>query len=66
MLGIIQYGIIQASVEVAWFFERTLVGVEEMSSTAGAYNSTGLGMPFGTGLMIFLVLSTDFGRQLAG
>lgn len=57
MLGIIQYGIIQLSVEIAWFFERTLTGVEEMSSSAGAYNATGLGMPFGTGLMIFLVLT---------
>ena len=57
MLGVIQYGIIQLSVEVAWFFERNLVGIEEMTTTAGAYNSSGMGLPFGTGLAVFLVLT---------
>ena len=63
MLGIIQYGIIQMSVEIAWWFERKLVGIEELNSTAGAYNHEGMGLPMGTGLALFLILS--FGALFA-
>ena len=57
ILGVIQYGLIQFSVEIAWAFERMFTGTEEMNSSAGAYNATGMGMPMGTGLVLFLVLS---------
>lgn len=57
ILGAIQVGLIQWSVEIAWFFEQALVGVERMDTSSGVYDHSGMGLPFGTGIMIFMVLS---------
>ncbi len=57
ILAAIQYGLIQQSVEVAWFFERWMVGSEQMDAPAGVANTTGMGFPFGTGLMVFMILA---------
>lgn len=54
ILGLIQYGLIQSSVEIAWGFERFFTGTEEMVN--GVYKPTGMGLPMGTGLTIFLIL----------
>lgn len=42
ILGIVQYGIIQEAITLAGFFDRTFVN--------------GLGMPFGTGIIIYMLL----------
>ncbi len=54
ILGFIQYGIIQTSVEIAWGFEKFFTGYEEMD--ASLYNPSGMGLPQGTGIIVFLVL----------
>lgn len=64
ILAFIQYGVIQLSAEAAWFFERVFVGSERMDTPSGLYESTGMGMGFGTGIIIFLVLS--LGTLVAG
>lgn len=55
-LVFILYGVIQYSVEFAWWLEKFLSGTEEMGSGTTATNRTGLGLPFGTGVAIFLTL----------
>ncbi|MEM0999749.1 MAG: DUF2723 domain-containing protein [Bacteroidota bacterium] len=55
ILAFIQYGVIQQSVEIAWGLEKWLTGTEEMT-TGLASNRGGAGLPFGTGVTIFLVL----------
>lgn len=55
ILGFIQYGIIQTSVEIAWGFEKFFTGYEDMDSAL--YNPSGIGMPQGTGIVIFLILT---------
>ncbi len=54
ILGFIQYGIIQTSVEIAWGFEKFFTGYEDMDSPL--YNPSGVGLPQGTGIVIFLLL----------
>lgn len=54
ILGAIQYGLIQWSVELAWVFERAFTGTENMDSSK--FEPTGWGMPRGTGLSLFLFL----------
>lgn len=54
ILGFIQYGIIQTSVEIAWGFEKFFTGYEDMD--ASLYNPSGMGLPQGTGIVIFLLL----------
>lgn len=56
ILGFIQYGVIQMSVEIAWGFEKMLTGVEELSSGVAA-NRSGMGLPLGTGVIVFLILT---------
>ncbi|HHG84180.1 MAG TPA: DUF2723 domain-containing protein, partial [Bacteroidetes bacterium] len=56
ILGFIQYGVIQMSVELTWGFEQMLVGVEEITNGTAA-NRSGMGLPLGTGVLLFLFLS---------
>ncbi len=58
ILALIQYGLIQKSTELAWAFERWMVGSEQMDSPNGIASATGMGLPFGTGLTIFMILSS--------
>ena len=55
ILAAIQYGLIQTSVEIAWGFEKLFTGYEELD--ASLYKPSGMGMPVGTGIIIFLVLT---------
>lgn len=55
ILAAIQYGLIQTSVEVAWGFEKFFTGYEEMDATV--YKPTGMGLPVGTGIILFLILT---------
>jgi hypothetical protein len=56
ILVLIQWGVIQWSAEIAWAFERGLVGVEQMDTAGNVYNSSGMGLPFGSGVFLFLLL----------
>jgi hypothetical protein len=58
ILALIQYGMIQKSVELAWFFEQVMVGSEQMDAPSTIANSTGMGLGFGSGIILFLILST--------
>jgi len=55
ILGFIQYGIIQTSVEIAWGFEKLFTGYEEIDATL--YKPSGMGLPQGTGIILFLILT---------
>jgi Protein of unknown function (DUF2723) len=57
ILALIQYGLIQKAAELAWFFERTMVGSEQMDAPSSMAATTGMGMPFGTGVIVFMVLA---------
>ncbi|WNJ16959.1 DUF2723 domain-containing protein [Pontibacter sp. G13] len=50
ILGVIQSGIIVYTFDIAWFFETIFSGIQE-----GAFTS-GMGLPMGTGLVIFAFL----------
>jgi hypothetical protein len=52
-LALIQYGIIQLSFSVAWGFEKIFTGTE----TATGEVQGGLGLPMGTGTIVFGLLS---------
>jgi hypothetical protein len=56
VLVFILYGVIQYSVEFAWWLEKFLSGTEEMGDGATATSRTGMGLPFGTGVVIFMTL----------
>ncbi|TAE51321.1 MAG: DUF2723 domain-containing protein [Bacteroidetes bacterium] len=51
ILGIIQTGIILYTFDLAWAFEQALVGVVTVSG-----KSSGLGLPIGSGLVLFFLL----------
>jgi hypothetical protein len=57
ILAFIQYGVIQKSAELAWLFERVMVGSERMDVESGLYEASGWGMGFGTGIIVFMVLA---------
>ena len=50
ILAFIQYGVIQITMDLAWWFERLFVG------TIAGEKETGFGMPFGSGGIIFFLL----------
>lgn len=50
ILAAIQYGLIQLTVDIAWGFEKIFTGVQEGAETSG------MGLPHGTGAFIFLIL----------
>ena len=52
ILGLIQTVIILKTFDFAWMFEKTLVGTQ---SASGA-TTEGMGLPIGTGLLLFLLL----------
>ncbi|MFN8394520.1 MAG: DUF2723 domain-containing protein [Bacteroidia bacterium] len=64
ILALVQYGVIQWSAEIAWSFERFFVGSERMDAEAGLYEKTGMGMGFGTGIIVFMVFA--IGALIAG
>lgn len=59
ILGFVQYIVIQQSVDAAWNFEQFFVGIEELNAS-GKLELSGLGLPFGSGVIIF-ILMTAFG-----
>ncbi len=59
ILGIIQTGIIIYTFDLAWAFEKSLVGTQ---SASGA-TTTGLGLPLGSGMILFFLLL--FGGMIA-
>lgn len=60
ILGIIQTGIIISTFDIAWWFEKALVGVQY----ANGAEKSGLGLPVGTGLILAFALM--FGAIIAG
>jgi len=52
LLGFLQYGVIQYTVSLAWPLEKWLVGTENPQTG----EVTGLGLPYGSGLALFIVL----------
>lgn len=52
LLGFLQYGVIQYTVSLAWPLEKALVGTINPETK----EETGLGLPFGSGLVLFVVL----------
>jgi phage shock protein PspC (stress-responsive transcriptional regulator) len=52
ILGLIQSGIIVYTFDIAWAFEKFLIGTQ---SASGA-TATGLGLPIGTGVVLTLIL----------
>ncbi|MCX7606649.1 MAG: DUF2723 domain-containing protein [Bacteroidia bacterium] len=52
LLGFLQYGVIQYTVSLAWPLERWLVGTTNPETG----EVKGLGLPFGSGLALFIVL----------
>ncbi len=52
ILGIIQTGIILYTFDLAWAFERFFAGVQD----ANGGNTSGLGLPIGSGLVVFFSL----------
>jgi hypothetical protein len=51
ILGVIQTGIILNSFDLAWAFEKVMVGTIEMDG-----DTTGMGLPVGSGLILFFFL----------
>ncbi len=51
-LVFLQYGVIQYTVSLAWPIEKILVGTLNPETK----ETTGLGLPFGTGLVVFILL----------
>ncbi|MCS7162932.1 MAG: DUF2723 domain-containing protein [Bacteroidia bacterium] len=52
ILGFLQYGVIQYTVSLAWPLEEWLVGVYYPAEK----KTTGIGLPFGSGLAVFIVI----------
>ena len=52
LLVFLQYGVIQYTVSLAWPLEKLLVGTTNPKTR----EETGLGLPFGTGLAVFIVI----------
>lgn len=52
LLGFLQYGVIQYTVSLAWPLEKLLVGTINPETN----ETTGLGLPFGSGLALFVIL----------
>ncbi|MCX8111778.1 MAG: DUF2723 domain-containing protein [Bacteroidia bacterium] len=52
ILGFLQYGVIQYTVSLAWPLEKALVGTINPETQ----ETTGLGLPFGSGLALFVIL----------
>ncbi|MEZ4848489.1 MAG: DUF2723 domain-containing protein [Bacteroidia bacterium] len=52
ILAVVQYGIIQYSFSIAWSFEKLFTG----TITRDGADAGGLGMPMGTGSMVFFLL----------
>ncbi|MCS6894678.1 MAG: DUF2723 domain-containing protein [Bacteroidia bacterium] len=52
ILGFLQYGVIQYTVSLAWPLEKALVGT--VNPQTG--ETSGLGLPFGSGLALFVIL----------
>jgi hypothetical protein len=48
ILGVVQYGLIQLSVDIAWALERWFTGTEDLVKGT----RTGMGAPMGTGILI--------------
>lgn len=59
ILGVIQTGIIINTFDLAWAFEKALVGTIEPDG-----DTTGLGLPIGTGIVLFFIIL--FGSIIAG
>lgn len=59
ILGVIQTGIILNTFDLAWAFEKVMVGTVLPSG-----NTTGMGLPIGTGLVLFFILL--FGAIVGG
>ncbi|GIV22516.1 MAG: DUF2723 domain-containing protein [Bacteroidia bacterium] len=51
LLGFLQYGVIQYTVSLAWPLEKWLVGTTNPETG----ETTGLGLPFGSGLALFIL-----------
>lgn len=49
VLAFVQYGVIQLTVDIAWWFERLFVG----TVNASGKNPTGFGLPYNTGGYVF-------------
>ncbi len=56
VLGLVQKGVIQWSVEIIWIFEKWLVGYETLHPLDGKVIQTGLGMPVTSGVYATLIL----------
>ena len=52
MLAVVQYGVMQITFDIAWKFEEFFTGTIDLASG----KDTGLGMPFGTGTAIWLLM----------
>jgi len=52
ILAFVQYGVIQVTVDLAWWFERLFVG----TVNASGKNPTGFGLPYHSGGMVFALL----------
>ncbi len=52
LLVFLQYGVIQYTISLAWPLEKILVGTTNPQTN----EETGLGLPFGTGLVVFIVI----------
>jgi hypothetical protein len=52
LLVFLQYGVIQYTISLAWPIEKLLVGTID----PGTNETTGWGLPFGTGLIVFIIL----------
>ncbi len=52
LLAFLQYGVIQYTVSLAWPVEKILVGTTHPETQ----ETTGLGLPFGTGLAVFILI----------
>ncbi len=52
ILGLVQFGVVQKTWDIAWAFERTLVGTENWDGNA----KSGLGLPMGSGVLLFTLV----------
>lgn len=61
ILGAIQIGLTQTTVEMAFGMEQALVGTESVEAgSLGEPDVTGMGLPMGTGVILFLFLMCGF------
>ncbi len=52
LLAFLQYGVIQYTISLAWPFEKLFVGTVDPQTG----QESGLGLPFGSGLLLFIIL----------